>query len=536
MKNDLKIVNHQVEDDADICAAVRVRRQAVCFNEARVGQPFFQGAQHGIKPLNVPNLQNQLVDCGDLGEFAGLLGRFGNWLFHEKMFTGSEEAVSHLVMRVGGRGDGGSVNLLRELIERAGRHRAILATDGSGTRRINIKHGRKLRVRHIRIKPGVIAADMANANNSYPQFFCFHLTDPPLLERYQPLLPASSGSWISALTFALPCVGAVVRRRRRSALHCRENFARITCFRIFFSAPMRNCRLVKKSRGRLPVQKTYKLYIGGKFVRGENGRVLPAADQRRNLLANFCRASKKDFRDAVGAARAAFPNWLKMSAYLRGQILYRAAEMLERRRPELEEELARLNGAQPARSAAEVALTVDRLVHYAGWTDKFTQLFGAVNPVASSHFNFTTPEPTGVVVVICPDEPPLLAFISLVAPVILSGNTVVVLPSTTKPLPALTFSEIIATSDLPAGVVNVLAGDRAELAPHFASHMDVNAIVDASADATIARQVAEGGAFNMKRCVRRDLRPNDWAGEHAEDPYWILDTVEMKTAWHPIGL
>ena len=175
-------------------------------------------------------------------------------------------------------------------------------------------------------------------------------------------------------------------------------------------------------------------------------------------------------------------------------------------------------------------------MHYAGWTDKFSQIFGTVNPVASSHFNFTTPEPTGVVVVVCPDEPPLLALVSLVAPVILAGNTAVVLASPTKPLPALTFSEIIATSDLPAGVINIITGDRAELAPHFASHMDVNAIVDATGDEKIGRELQRGGGFNVKRYVRRDLSPAAWQTEEAESPYWILDTVEMKTAWHPIGL
>ena len=293
---------------------------------------------------------------------------------------------------------------------------------------------------------------------------------------------------------------------------------------------------MNKTRGRLPVQKTYKLFIGGKFVRGENGRVLPALDRRRNLLANFCRASKKDFRDAVVAARTAFAGWSKTSAYLRGQILYRAAEMLEMRRSELQDEVARSNGNARAGSTSEVGAAVDRLVHYAGWTDKFGQVFGAVNPVASSHFNFTTPEPTGVVVIVCPDAPALLPFVALVAPVILSGNTAVILPSTTEPLPALTFSEIIATSDLPAGVVNVLAGDRAELAPHFASHMDVNAVVDASGDEKIGRQLAEGGALNLKRYVQRALSPNEWRNADAENPYWILDTVEMKTAWHPIGL
>jgi acyl-CoA reductase-like NAD-dependent aldehyde dehydrogenase len=300
-------------------------------------------------------------------------------------------------------------------------------------------------------------------------------------------------------------------------------------------------------QSRLAVQKTYKLFIGGKFVRGENGRVLPARDGNGTVLANFCRASKKDFRDAVVATRAAFPNWSKQSAHLRGQILYRAAEMLEMRRSELQNELTRADHSGRASSAktataakstssSETTLAIDRLVHYAGWTDKFSQIFGTVNPVASSHFNFTTPEPTGVVVVLCPDEPALLAFVSLVAPVILSGNCAVVLASTAKPLPALTFAEIIATSDLPAGVVNVLAGDRAELAPHLAGHMDVNAIVDASGDAKLGCQLQQGGELNVKRYVRRELASAQWRGRAAENPYWILDTVEMKTAWHPIGV
>ena len=299
---------------------------------------------------------------------------------------------------------------------------------------------------------------------------------------------------------------------------------------------MRNREFVAKAESRLQVQKTYKLFIGGKFVRGENGRVLPARGRDGTHLANYCRASRKDFRDAVTAARAAFGNWSKQSAYLRGQILYRAAEMLEMRRAELQGEIARSDSATKSTSTSETNLTIDRLVHYAGWTDKFSQIFGTVNQVASSHFNFTVPEPTGVVVIVCPDEPPLLAFISLVAPVILAGNTAIVLPSTTKPLPALTFSEIIATSDLPAGVVNILAGERAELAPHFASHMDVNAIVDASGDEKVSRELQRGGSFNVKRYVRRDLDAKAWRTRDAENPYWIFDTVEMKTAWHPIGL
>jgi acyl-CoA reductase-like NAD-dependent aldehyde dehydrogenase len=299
---------------------------------------------------------------------------------------------------------------------------------------------------------------------------------------------------------------------------------------------MRNPQFVGKNGARLGVQKTYKLFIGGKFVRSESGRLLAAHGNNRALLANYCRASRKDFRDAVTSARAAFGGWSKQSAYLRGQILYRAAEMLEMREGELRAELARAAGGKEKPARTEVEQTIDRLVHYAGWTDKFSQIFSAVNPVASSHFNFTMPEPTGVVVLVCPDEPPLLALVSLLAPVVLAGNTAIVLASTKSPLPALTFSEIIATSDLPGGVVNILAGDRAELAPYFASHMDVNAIVDASGDEEIGRELQSGGSFNVKRYVRRDLRPADWGSRDAENPYWILDTVEMKTAWHPIGL
>jgi acyl-CoA reductase-like NAD-dependent aldehyde dehydrogenase len=297
---------------------------------------------------------------------------------------------------------------------------------------------------------------------------------------------------------------------------------------------MRNPQFVRKNGARLGVQKTYKLFIGGKFVRSESGRVLGAPGNDGKPVANYGRASRKDFRDAVTAARRAFAGWSKQSAYLRGQILYRAAEMLEMRESELRSEIERGPGGKQARS--EVSRAIDRLVYYAGWTDKFSSVFGAVNPVASSHFNFTTPEPTGVVVVVCPDESPLLAMVSLLAPVILTGNTAVVLTSTRSPLPALTFAEIIATSDLPGGVVNILAGDRAELAPHFASHMDVNAIVDGSGDEAIGRALQRGSALNVKRYFRRDPSDKDWAKSDAESPYWILDTVEMKTAWHPIGL
>ena len=292
-------------------------------------------------------------------------------------------------------------------------------------------------------------------------------------------------------------------------------------------------RLVSTHNQRLAVLKTSKLFIGGKFVRGENGRVLPARDASGGSGANYCRASRKDFRDAVTAARAATAVWAKTSAYLRGQILYRAAEMLEERRAQFSPENGRGNGSI---AETEAAAAVDRLVYYAGWTDKYAQLFSTVNPVASSHFNFTRPEPTGVVVVICPDESPLLALISLIAPVILSGNAAVVLPSETQPLPALTFAEVLATSDLPGGVVNILAGSRTELAPHLASHMDVNAIVDSSNDEALGAELQGGGARNLKRYVRHTLAPERWRTADAENPYWIVDTVEMKTAWHPIGV
>jgi acyl-CoA reductase-like NAD-dependent aldehyde dehydrogenase len=288
--------------------------------------------------------------------------------------------------------------------------------------------------------------------------------------------------------------------------------------------------------GRLDIRKTYKLYIGGKFPRSESGRYLPAKSPRGEHLDNFAHASRKDFRDAVTAARAAVDGWSKATAYNRGQILYRAAEMLQNRASELVNETARSTGTDATTVKRGVALTIDRLVHFAGWTDKFSQVFGSVNPVASSHFNFTTPEPSGVVVVLAPDSPPLLALVSLLAPVILTGNTAVVIASEKFPLPAATFAEILATSDLPGGVVNILTGKRAELIPHIASHMDVNAIVDGTGDAELAANLQAGTAINLKRYANHSLALADWFTSKAEDPYWILDTVEFKTAWHPIGL
>jgi acyl-CoA reductase-like NAD-dependent aldehyde dehydrogenase len=255
-----------------------------------------------------------------------------------------------------------------------------------------------------------------------------------------------------------------------------------------------------------------------------------------DALDNYCRASRKDFRDAVVAARGAFDGWAKTTPYLRGQILYRAAEMIEGRREELAREVSRSHGVTMEKAREGVGRVIDRIVHHAGWTDKYQAVFGSVNPVASPHFNFTTPEPMGVVVVLAPDEPVMLPMVSLLAPVILSGNTAVVIPSEKHPLPALTFAEVLATSDVPAGVVNILAGRRDELVPHIASHMDVNAIVDGTGLRDVGAALRAGTALNLKRYADHSLAADEWFTEKAENPRWILDTVEFKTAWHPIGV
>lgn len=286
----------------------------------------------------------------------------------------------------------------------------------------------------------------------------------------------------------------------------------------------------------LEVRKTYKLYLGGNFVRSESGRYLPAQSPLGEHLDNYCHASRKDFRDAVTAARGAFEGWAKKTAYLRGQILYRAAEMLQNRAAELAGEIVRSTGVRLPKARAGVATAIDRLVYFAGWTDKYPQIFGSINPVATPHFNFTTPEPTGVVVILAPDEPPLVSLVSLIAPAILSGNAAVVLASEKHPLTALTFAEILATSDLPGGVVNILTGRRAELVPHIAGHMDVNAVVDGTGLAEMGELLQAGTAKNLKRYTANALSPAEWFSAKGEDPYKILDTVEFKTAWHPIGV
>jgi len=283
---------------------------------------------------------------------------------------------------------------------------------------------------------------------------------------------------------------------------------------------------------RLPVSKTHKLFIGGAFPRSESGRVLPAPTPTGTPVAHYCNASRKDFRDAVRAARAAQPAWQSTTPYLRGQILYRAAELLEERRALFQAHLAS-TGLDPQAAARQVDLSVDRLVHFAGWTDKLAAVFGSVNPVASPHWNLTSPEPVGVVAAFCPDEPSLLSLVTLLAAPLVTGNTVVALASASEPLSAVALAEVIATSDIPAGVVNILTGTRAELAPTAADHREVQAILDGTGHAETARVLAAGAATNLKRVHSWSWSPAVWETDEAENPYRILDTVEFKTAWHP---
>lgn len=282
---------------------------------------------------------------------------------------------------------------------------------------------------------------------------------------------------------------------------------------------------------RLEVLKTYKIYIGGQFPRTESGRYYLATNSKKEKLANMCLSSRKDFRDAVSAARGAFGGWSGRAAFNRGQILYRIAEMLEGRKAQFIDELMKQD-ADKAQAEKEVNLCIDRLIYYSGWCDKFQQLFSTVNPVASSHFNFSNPEPTGVVAAIVPQENSLLGIVSLIAPIIAGGNTCVVLASNTKPLCAVTFAEVLNSSDLPGGVVNILTGKVAELAPYFADHMDVNAVVYCESDAATQNMIKEKSALNIKRVFLYDkVKWNDVTGQ---SPYFIMDLQEIKTTWHPI--
>jgi acyl-CoA reductase-like NAD-dependent aldehyde dehydrogenase len=283
---------------------------------------------------------------------------------------------------------------------------------------------------------------------------------------------------------------------------------------------------------RQEVFKTYKLYIGGNFPRSESGRYyrLPNASGR---VINVARASRKDFRNAVQSASAAFKSWAGQSAYLRGQILFRIAEMVENRREQFINELWNL-GLPRSEAAAETHAAIDRIVHYAGWCDKYSQLFSTVNPVASSHFNFSTVEPVGVVGIIAPEQSGLLGLISCLCPVIAGGNTCVVLTSSNLPLPALALAEALQTSDVPAGVVNILTGFEHELCEHFCSHMELKALLYARPTSESLSKHATCCADNLKRIV--SYAKHDWQHSAAQSPYCIKDFQETKTTWHPIGL
>ncbi|MFF5500889.1 aldehyde dehydrogenase family protein [Streptomyces roseolus] len=287
----------------------------------------------------------------------------------------------------------------------------------------------------------------------------------------------------------------------------------------------------KSEQNRLSVFKTYKLYVGGKFPRSESGRVYEVTDSKGNWLANAPLSSRKDARDAVVAARKAQAGWAGATAYLRGQILYRVAEMLEGRRDQFVREVADAEGLSKSKAAAQVDAAVDRWVWYAGWTDKIAQVVGGANPVAGPFFNLSTPEPTGVVTVIAPQESSFLGLVSVIAPVIATGNTAVVVASEKAPLPALSLGEVLATSDLPGGVVNILSGKASEMGPHLAAHLDVNAIDLTGADADLARDLEIAAAENLKRVLRP--RAEDFAESPGTDRMTAF--LETKTVWHPTG-
>jgi acyl-CoA reductase-like NAD-dependent aldehyde dehydrogenase len=281
---------------------------------------------------------------------------------------------------------------------------------------------------------------------------------------------------------------------------------------------------------RLSVRKTYKLYVGGAFPRSESGRSYTVNDAKGGFLANASRASRKDVRDAVVAARKAQSGWAARAPYNRGQILYRVAEMLEGRREQFTEEL-RSTGLAKTAARAEVDAAVDRWVWYAGWADKIAQVTGTANPVSGPFFNFSTPEPAGVIGIIAPDSP-LLGLVSVLAPVIAVGNTAVLVAAEPSPLPAITLGEVLATSDLPGGVVNILTGHRAELAPWLASHMDVNGLDLTGVSGDLATECERAAAENLKRV----LRPAQYTW--TDDPGTIRMTtfLETKTVWHPVGV
>ncbi len=285
---------------------------------------------------------------------------------------------------------------------------------------------------------------------------------------------------------------------------------------------------------RLPITKTPKVYVGGAFIRSESARTFPLTDAAGNFVANIPQCSRKDLRNAVEAAAKAGPGWAKRTAYNRGQIIYRLGEMVEARRPELAAAL-RLGGASAAAATKEVSATIDRLIYYAGWADKYEQVLGSVNPVAAPYFNFTVSEPMGIIGLLAPPEAPLLALISLLAPAITSGNTVVALASSAQPYPAIILGEMLATSDLPSGVVNLLTGLRAELIPTFATHAHFRAL---GGVANKAEQTALklGAAESVKRVkLFAAEAPINWFSSEQQNVDALRAYLEFKTVWHPIG-
>ena len=281
---------------------------------------------------------------------------------------------------------------------------------------------------------------------------------------------------------------------------------------------------------RLDINKTYKLYIGGKFPRSESGRYYEVNNSKGNLIANMCLASRKDFRNAVVVARKAQSGWANASALNKGQVLYRIAEMLEGRKEQFIAELI-TQGESAKNAQTEVAAAIDRIVYFAGWSDKYQQIFSSVNPVSSSHFDFSTLEPVGVVSIIAPEKPGLLGLVSVIAPAIVGGNSVIILASETKPLTAISFAEVLNSSDVPGGVVNILTGKKDELISHMASHMEVNAIVYCGNEEKYIKSISELASNNVKRTIfyKKDI----WTNAECESPYLIEQLQEVKTTWHP---
>ena len=285
---------------------------------------------------------------------------------------------------------------------------------------------------------------------------------------------------------------------------------------------------------RLPITKTPKCYVGGAFIRSESGRVAALNDAGGKFFANIPQCTRKDLRNAVEAAAKAGPGWAKRSGYNRGQILYRLAEMIEVRGSEMADAIA-LGGASDAAATKEVSASIERLIHYAGWADKFAQVLGSVNPVSSPHFNFTVTEPIGIIGVIAPDDAPLLALVSLIAPAIAGGNSVVALASQARPYPAIVLGEMLATSDLPGGVVNILTGQRSEMLPTFATHEHLRAL-SGVANADERKQLRLGAAESVRRTrLRKSEDAPDWFADSAQGVHEIRELIEFKTTWHPIG-